>query len=213
MQDNNNIEYSKDLVNNGIRHLKENDQVLSSIITMVGEFTLVPDNDYFNHLVRIIIGQQLSLKVAQSIFSRVKNNLKNEITPEKVIHSGKQELINCGLSNNKVNSIFELSNKILQRELMLDQLPSLSNDEIFDQLIVIKGIGPWTIHNYLIFVLVRLNVLPIGDLAFRRAIKLNYKMFSNPSEEIILELSNNWGSYQTIAAWYLWETINQGIVK
>jgi len=205
--------YSVINVSKGINHLKENDPIIHKIIQEIGDFPLKPNNEKLCNFFRIIIGQQLSVKVAQSIFSKLKGRIIGQMTPSVIIALEDQVLFESGLSANKIRAIKDLSNEITKGKLNLDIFPQYSNKEIYGQLIKIKGIGPWTIHNYLIFVLVRLNVLPISDTAFKRAIKLNYNLTSTPTEKMIIRISKKWGNYHTIASWYLWETINRGILS
>jgi len=203
---------SEELVSKGINFIKKRDKVLATIIVKVGEFNLAPRKDHFSGLVRIIIGQQLSYKAARSIFRKFENNLCQNITPEKIVSTPLEVFYSSGLSRNKTSCIRELSSKIIEGELSLQAIEGKPTESVINTLVKVKGIGKWTANNYLIFVLGHIDILPLDDLAFRRAIKLNYSISEDPSVEEINLLARKWGNYKTIAAWYLWETINRGLV-
>jgi len=198
-------------VSEAIDLLKRKDPVLKQVIEVIGEFNLLIKDDNYEGLVRIVVGQQLSVIAARSIFSRVKESLNNKITPKYVIATEDIVFYKSGLSRSKTKTIKLIAEEITQQKLDLHSIAQLNNEDIFNTLIKIKGIGPWTVHNYLIFVLGRLDVLPIDDIAFKRAIRLNYRLADLPSIDTIKRISENWGEYPTIASWYLWETINRKI--
>jgi len=200
-------------INKGILAIRKNDPILKKIIDIVGDFDLYPKENQFGYLVRIIVGQQLSINSARAIYSKLENKFNSNIIPEIIYEANENLLIESGLSLSKTKAIKSLASEIIQNNLNLSEVSNLPNEAISDVLTKIKGIGPWTVQNYLIFVLVRLNILPINDLAFRRAIKLNYRFKSIPNDADIKKISMKWGNYQTIASWYLWETINRKLVK
>ncbi len=123
-------------------------------------------------------------------------------------------LHNIGISKSKTSYIKNLSFQILNKTIDLDALIKTENaDEIFKNLISIKGIGPWTAEMFLIFSLGRLNILSYKDIGLKRAIKWLYKLDNYPNDEFLEYLSNKWSPYQTVASFYLWEVINQGFIK
>lgn len=200
-------------VNEGISILKKNDHILCGIINIIGDFTLIPRSNSFESLVRIVIGQQLSVSAARSISSRLKEKLRNNITPEIVISTPDRLFFDAGLSQFKTQTVRTISQELIQNKLNLERISKMTNEDIYQILIKIKGVGPWTIQNYLIFVLGRINIIPSNDLAFLKAVKLNYYLEKLPTRVEIDRITNNWKDYETIAAWYLWETINRKLVK
>jgi DNA-3-methyladenine glycosylase II len=207
-----NQSYSLNTISEGIDFLKSNDEVMSNIIREIGGFKLRPRTDSFQFLIKIIIGQQLSIIAADSIFNRLILKV-GELNPKILLETSDQTFKETGLSKNKINSIRHLSQLVADNHLNLEEFKDKSDEIIFERLIAVKGIGPWTIYNYLIFVLVRVNVLPIGDAAFERAIKIHYNFKRKPSHSQIIKISKKWGIYRSIASWYLWETINRKMIK
>lgn len=199
-------------------HLFENDPVLKSIINKVGECRLKPHKKYFENLVDGIVSQQLSLKAAESIFNKFKrlfNGNKRFPSPEQIVSISDIRLRSSGLSNAKVKYVKDLASKVLDGTVEIHNLNKLSDDEIVGELIQVKGIGIWTAHMFLIFCLGRLDVLPVGDFGFRRALMLNYKLRKMPDEKKIIRISKkyNWEPYRSIATWYHWQSLSLNKIK
>jgi DNA-3-methyladenine glycosylase II len=119
-------------------------------------------------------------------------------------------LRDLGLSNAKAKYVIDLSYKLLSAEIKLNGISKLSESEIMNELIKVKGIGPWTVHMFLIFVLGKPNILPEGDLGIKKAIMLNYNLENLPTGEEVIKLSKikNWAPYNTYASLYLWKSID-----
>jgi len=196
-------------IENGIMHICENDSYLAKIIDVTKRCQLEPKKDYYNSLLKAIVQQQLSVAAASSIYSRFSVFFNGKFVPEKILDASDTDLRNCGLSHAKVTYAKDLSNKILNGQLRLSEISVKSNDEIIKDLTMVKGIGVWSSHMFLIFTLGRINVLPIGDLGIRRAAMNLYKLRSLPDEKKLRKLSikNNWEPYNTIASWYLWRSL------
>ena len=208
------LEFENEL-RKAISHLSNNDKVLGSVIKLVGTCRLKPHKKYFETLVDAIVSQQLSIKVAEKIFNRFKllfnnGNIKKFPPPESIIDMSDSKLRGCGLSNAKVAYIKDLSSKVMDGTIKIHRLGSLPDDEIINELIQVKGIGVWTAHMFLIFCLGRLNVLPVGDFGFKNAVKQGYKLRKFPTEKKIIEISkkNHWSPFQSVAAWYMWQSLS-----
>lgn len=203
----------RDTVAEGKKHLAENDLVLKNIMEKTGEFKLKPHKKYFETLVDSIISQQLSLKAAETIFNRFKLlfsiNGNNFPEPEEIIAMDGARIRECGLSNPKVSYLKDLCAKVLDNTVKIHEMNKLPDEEIINELVKVKGIGVWTAHMFLMFCLARLNVLPVGDLGLKRAIMINYKLRKFPDEKKVEQISkrNNWAPYNTIASWYLWQSL------
>ncbi len=191
------------------KHLLKNDKTLSKIIKKVGNCNLKPHNDYFISLVDAIVSQQLSVKAAASIFKKFSNHFENEITPNKIIETDHEILRSLGLSNAKAKYVKDLCEKVLDKTVDVENMNHLSDEEITNELVKVKGIGVWTAHMFLIFTLGRLNVLPVGDLGIKKAVMNLYGFETLPSEKDVLEISvkNNWSPYNSVASWYLWRSL------
>lgn len=200
-----------DELRKGTEHLFKNDEVMSGVIQSVGVCKLRPRKKYFETLVDSIISQQLSLKSAESISKRFRLLYNNKFPDAKsVLQTPSKDLRKCGLSNSKIVYIKDLSEKVDCGNIKPYTLYKIADTEIINQLIQVKGIGIWTSHMFLIFSLGRLNVLPHGDLGFRKAIFRNYRLRKFPTEDKVTAISKkfNWNPYNTIAAWYHWQSLN-----
>lgn len=198
-------------IENGIIHIYKNDSCLAKIIDTSKRCQLKPEKDYFNSLLKAIVQQQLSIAAASSIYLRFSSFFNGNLTPDKIIDTSDTDLRKLGLSNAKVKYVKNLSSKILNGELNLKGISVKTNEEIIKELTVVKGIGVWSSHMFLIFTLGRLNILPIGDLGIRKAAMNIYKLRKLPDEKRLLKLSaiNNWSPYNSIASWYLWRSLEQ----
>lgn len=194
----------------GLNHLKQNDPKLASLILTYDKPNLTTHRKYFNLLLGAIIGQQLSILAARSIKNRLFKYYRNNPTPEKIINTPDETLRSFGLSNAKVQYVKDLSHKILNGKVRLKGLSKMTNDEIINELTKVKGIGVWSVHMFLIFVLARLDVLPTGDLGIRKAIMNNYKLKTLPDENKIklIAKKNNWYPYYSIASLILWHSLD-----
>jgi DNA-3-methyladenine glycosylase II len=212
----NNIEDFDKEVEFAKRQLSKHDPVLAEIIKMVGEFRLKPHKKYFETLIDAIISQQLSIKAAESILNRFKalfnssGKKKRFPSPEEIIEMDDTSVRNCGLSNAKVKYVKDLAMKAIDGTVKIHKLNMLPDEEIINELVQVKGIGVWSAHMFLIFCLARLDVLPVGDLGFRKSVMINYKLRKMPDEKKINLISKkyNWTPYRSVAAWYLWQSLS-----
>ncbi len=201
------MKYSE--IENGILHIYNNDKRLAKIIEISRPCTIKPKKNYYDLLLRSIVQQQLSINAAASIHKKFMLYFDNKPLPEKIINTPHEILRGLGLSNAKVKYVKDLSEKIMEREISFRGMNKKSDEEIIARLTRVKGIGVWTSHMFLIFTLGRLNVLPIGDLGLRRAIKNVYGLIRLPDEKKIIKISkeNGWHPYNSIASWYLWRSL------
>lgn len=190
-------------------YLIKNDDVLSNIIQEIGECRLVKQNSNFLFLVEAIISQQLSFKASESIIKKVKEYFEGQITPENINKTDDAQLMSLGISSRKLSYIRDLSNKILNKEISLEKLNDLSNDDIIEKLISVKGIGLWTSKMYLIFVLSREDVLPIEDTAFKNSFISIYNIDNDKFDSKIELQKDKWHPYESIASWYIWANSNR----
>ena len=195
-----------------IYHLKKADGVLAAIIERVGPFRMQYREPTFQILVRSIIYQQLSGKAALTIFNRLNEAAKTEpLTPESILKLRPAKMRALGLSQQKTSYIRELARLTRAGELVFERLPALEDAEVIEHLTRVKGVGVWTAHMFLIFALRRPNVLPVGDLEVRAAIKRAYGLAELPKPAEIERLAQAWHPYCSVASWYLWRSLeNQG---
>lgn len=195
---------------NGITHLKRNDSILRKVIAMSDKFNIEASKKYFESLVDSIISQQLSIHAADKIIKRFHSFMNYSITAKKILSSETEELRKLGISYAKIKYIKDLAHKKSTKQISFKNLENQSDDEIIAHLVTVKGIGVWTAQMFLIFTLGRLNILPTTDLGIRKAISKLYKFDSLPTDSEISNLShkNKWAPYNSIAAWYLWKSLD-----
>ena len=184
---------------------------MAELIKRHGPFEVELRTDYYFALVSSIIGQQLSVKVASVIKQRFVDLFDGRLpSPQEILETDVERLRGIGFSRAKAAYIQSLAQHIADGELELDKLPDLSNEEIIKELVVVKGIGEWTAHMFLIFALGRLDVLPVGDLGVRMAVKNLYGFEDLPTPVQVEEIAskNKWSHYESVAAWYLWRSLD-----
>jgi len=189
------------------KHLSRREPAFKRLISHVGPCTLKPDPDAFSGRARSIISQQISGKAAESISNRlVKACGRSGLKPSKIAKLTDEEIRACGLSANKLLSLRSLTRHFLDDSKLRGDLHALSDEEVHDHLIPIRGIGPWTVQMFLIFSLGRLDVLPVGDLGLRSAVQILYGMEEMPAAGEITSLAEPWRPFRTVATWYLWRS-------
>lgn len=190
-----------------IQHLTTSDPVLARIIERVGAYRIEFREPGFEALTKAIVYQQLSGRVASVIFARLVKAAGDPLTPESVLKLRPQRMRTLGLSKQKTAYIRDLARHVRSGELEFSTLAGLSDDEVITKLTAVKGIGAWTAHMFLIFALQRTNVLPVGDLGIRAAIRKAYELAEMPKPGEVVELARRWHPYCTVASWYLWRSL------
>ena len=178
-----------------------------SKITEPFELTLHPDP--FLRLVRSIVGQQLSVKAASTIFERFENLFpKNQIKPDALLKISEENFRNSGLSRQKISYLKDLTAKVLEGELELNKFSQLGSEIITTELVKVKGIGQWTAEMFLMFSLGRPDIFSFGDLGLQNAIKKAYKLKTKPTLKQMEKISKNWTPFRTYAAFILWRSLD-----
>jgi DNA-3-methyladenine glycosylase II len=198
-----------------LAHLRAADPVMSALIDSVGVDGLGDERrgrppDHYGALVRSIVGQQLSVKAAASIYARLIDRYGGRPpTPAEVLADDPDELrAAAGLSRAKVTYLRSLAEHVTDGSLELDVLESLDDERVIEELVAVKGIGTWSAHMFLMFHLQRPDVLPVGDLGIRRAVMSCYGLDKPPAPEVITEIAESWRPYRTLACLYLWHSLN-----
>jgi DNA-3-methyladenine glycosylase II len=193
-----------------ILHLKKADPILCSLIDRVGAYRMQYREPTFETLVRSIVYQQLSGRVASVIFGRLAGLMPDgKMTPAGILKLTPAKMRKAGLSKQKTAYIRDLARKTNRGAVRFEALPDLADHEVIEHLTQVKGIGVWTAHMFLIFALQRLDVLPTGDLGVRMAIRKAYGMDDLPHPRQIEELALTWRPYCTVASWYLWRSLDK----
>ncbi len=195
-----------------VNHLASADPHLARVIEQAGPFTLQlrPIEDVFQPLLRSIVYQQLSGKAAATIYGRVEALAGGgPIRPETILALTDESLRAAGLSRNKMAAARDLASKVLDGALpSLDEIRTMSNEEIIRHLTQVRGIGPWTVEMLLIFSLGRPDVLPVTDLGVRKGYMLAYGGDTLPSAASLLEAGERWRPYRSVASWYFWRAVD-----
>jgi DNA-3-methyladenine glycosylase II len=188
-----------------LKHFDLRDPVMASTIREKGAFLLSRNRNYFVVLCKSIIGQQISIKAAESITQRFQSLFQGRRpTPEKVINISEAKLRQVGLSGQKVKYLKDLSMRFLDGSIRTHRLAYQNNEEVIDVLTSVYGIGRWTAEMFLIFSLNRIDVLPLGDLGLKSGVKKIYNMRDLPSPKRMLALGKKWHPMETVATWYAW---------
>ena len=188
-------------------YLSDNDPIMKNIINNHNEDYLQSRDDPFNALCRTIIGQQISVKAAASIWNKFAAGTKN-INPKTVIKYGNNNIRKCGISNKKVEYIIGLSNFFIENPDSVNLWKKMDDKSIIKELCQLKGIGPWSAEMFLMFCLLRPDVLPLGDLGLRRAVGKNYLNTFDPTYEEVEKVAKKWIPYRSAATWFLWKSID-----
>jgi DNA-3-methyladenine glycosylase II len=192
-----------------ILHLKKSDPVMRSIIERVGAYKIQHREPSFETLVRSIVYQQLSGKVASVIMARLAALLpEGKVTPEAILKLTPARMRKAGLSKQKTAYIRDLARKTNKGHVKFETLPNMTDLEVIDHLTQVKGIGVWTAHMFLIFALRRLDILATGDLGVRVAIRKAYALDDLPHPQKVEELAVAWRPYSSVAVWYLWRSLD-----
>jgi DNA-3-methyladenine glycosylase II len=189
--------------------------VLAAIIDRVGVVKPGRDpsrpalGDRYGALVRAIVGQQLSTRAARAIYGRLLERFGGRPpTPAEILASDPEELrAAAGLSHAKVGYLRSLAEHVVQGELKLDRLAELSDEQVVDELVAVKGLGTWSAHMFLMFQLQRPDVLAVGDLGIRRAIEGAYQLAELPGPAEMEALAEPWRPHRTTACLYLWRSL------
>lgn len=190
-----------------IVHLREADPVMRAIIDQVGAYQIQFRDPDFETLVKSIVYQQLSGRVAGVIFGRVTDAAGGRLTPEGILKLRPVRMRTLGLSGQKTAYIRDLARHARDGRVVFEELARLPDEAVIERLTAVKGIGVWTAHMFLIFALRRPNVLPTGDLGIRNAIRKAYGLLELPKPAEMETLSEPWRPYRTVASWYLWRSL------
>jgi DNA-3-methyladenine glycosylase II len=202
----------KDTIARAIELLRVHDPTLGTIIDRGAIPSFLPNTNYYEALVDSIISQQLSVKAAATILKRFVELFPGKDFPEPtdILQKDIEDFRAVGLSRQKAGYIQDLAVKVIDRTVQFDHLDGLTNEEVIKELTLIKGVGVWTAHMFLMFCMGRLNVLPVGDLGIRNGIQKLYGLSLNPTPEDIESLAkkNKWSPYESIASWYIWQSLD-----
>ena len=194
------------------KHLTRRDRVMRKLIPQFGQARLHSRGDAFTTLARSIVGQQISVKAAQSVWERfcaVMPGPSMRITPGGMLSMPTDELRRAGLSARKVEYLIDLAQHFESGRVHVRQWQQMDDETIIEELVAIRGIGRWTAEMFLIFHLMRPNVLPLDDLGLIKGISVNYFSGEPVSRAEAREVGDAWAPYRSVATWYMWRSLDQ----
>ena len=193
--------------NKAKKHLSTKDKKLAKIIESYPKGFLFSKSDPFLTLARSIVGQQISGQAAQSAWDKLESKVK-KINPIQIKRSHFNKLKSAGLSRQKVTYLKNLAKAFLENTLKEKFWNKMTNEEVIQDLIQIKGIGIWTAEMFLIFNLCRSDIFPLGDIGVIKGICKTYKLNYPIDKKKLIQISCKWKPYRSVATWYLWRSLD-----
>ena len=194
--------------NRAKRYLVKKDKVMKKLIKNYSDNNLSTRKDVFFSLCKSIIGQQISVAAASSVFSKFNLTCKGKINPKIVNSISTLKLKKCGLSRQKVKGIKELAKKYLNKKFNPKLIDKMTDEEAIKYLSELRQIGKWSAEMILLFTYNRPNIWPVQDIGLLRAISKNYKQKYLPPINYVNKLSKKFSPYCSVATWYLWRSID-----
>ena len=195
------------------RILSKRDPILRKIIKKYKRGFLTTRNDPFFSLCRTIVGQQISTKAADSIWSKFENKCRKRIVPKIVLKLSTQNLRSAGLSRQKVSYLKTIAKAFKNRSFDIKKLKKMNDDEAIGYITKLKGLGVWSAEMFLMFNLNRPDIFPIKDIGLLRSLSKNYKTSYPPSKKFLNKISNLHSGYRTVSTWYFWRDIDSEDVE
>lgn len=183
------------------------DPVLKKLIKQFGELEKTQEDDLFAHIVLSIISQQLSVKASSTIEKRFIDLFGHFPTPKEIVKMDTEKIRACGISYPKIKYIKGIAQAVIDKEIVLENLHAMDDEEIITELIKLKGIGRWTAEMLLIFALGREDIFSMGDLGLRNAVA---KLYGVDRDDLVAieKITINWSPYRSYASRYLWKSLD-----
>ena len=189
-------------------YLSSKDKVMKNLIKRYDDTTLSTRKDVFYSLCKSIIGQQISVAAANSVYKKFNTACKGKITPQSVKKLGITKLKKCGLSKQKAKGIKELSIKFINKSFDPSLIKKMNDEDAIEYLSTLRQIGRWSAEMILLFTFNRSNIWPVQDIGLLRAISNNYKKKYLPPQKFVNFLKKKFSPYCSVATWYLWRSID-----
>jgi DNA-3-methyladenine glycosylase II len=189
------------------RALARRDPVLGEIIRAHPRVHLVPRGEPFHTLARAIVGQQISVAAAQSVWNRF-SSLVPAVSPEEILKAKTKDLRACGLSERKCEYISDLARRFAEGIVHVHKWPAMDDEAVIEDLTQVRGIGRWTAEMFLMFNLLRPDVFPLGDLGLQKGLRLAYHGGRNVSLATMQRRGETLRPWRSVATWYLWRSLD-----
>jgi DNA-3-methyladenine glycosylase II len=193
------------------KHLSRRDRVMKKLIPRFGETRLRSRGDAFTTLARSIVGQQISVKAAQSVWERFAMAVggpPTHLVPAEVLGLPVSQMREAGLSARKCEYLLDLAGHFIEERVHVAEWQAMEDEAIINELVAIRGIGRWTAEMFLIFHLMRPNVMPLDDLGLLKGISLNYFSGEPVSRAEAREVGEAWAPFRSVATWYIWRSLD-----
>ena len=187
--------------------LSARDPVLASLIARYPDAVLADRGDPFQTLARAIVGQQISVKAADSVWTRLLAVLP-AVTASELLMREPASLRACGLSARKVEYVVDLARHFDERQIHDDHWSAMSDAEIISELTAVRGIGVWSAEMFLIFNQLRPDVFPLDDIGLQKAVARHYCRGERPGRRLLVEHGKRWRHWRSVATWYLWRSLD-----
>ena len=188
--------------------LSKRDPILKKIIMQYKKGHLTTRNNPFFSLCRTIVGQQISIKAADTIWNRLEAKCKKKIIPQKIIKLKVTSMKKAGLSRQKISYLKNIAKSFKNKSFDVSSLKKMDDVSAIDYITELKGLGIWSAQMFLMFNLNRPDIFPTKDIGLIRAISKNYKKPYPPSEKFLNKISNLHSGYRTVFTWYMWRSID-----
>jgi len=189
------------------RSLARRDPVMAAIMRRHPRVHLVPRGEPFHTLARAIVGQQISVAAAQSVWNRF-SGIAVEVIPENILGLKTTQLRACGLSKRKCEYISDLAQRFADGLVHVNRWPEMSDEDVIADLVQVRGIGRWTAEMFLIFNLLRPDVFPLGDLGLQKGLRLAYHGGRKISLKTMRSRGETLRPWRSVATWYLWRSLD-----
>ena len=191
-----------------LQYLTSADKTLGDVISQHKDYSITARGEAYETLLRAIVGQQISVKAAASVWNKIIDLIKI-IDPNKVLSTSKEKLKLCGLSKQKTQYILNISEHFKINNIIDDTYwENRTYLSVYEELITIKGIGPWTAEMFGMFYLLEKDIFPLKDVGILRAM---YQLYNNGERidiDKIVKISDTWKPYRSVACWFLWRSID-----
>ncbi|SEK02833.1 DNA-3-methyladenine glycosylase II [Variovorax sp. OK605] len=199
--------YTPDYWEEACKHLAKKDRVMKRLIPKFGDACLESRGDAFTTLARSVVGQQISVKAAQSVWDKFAA-LPRKLTPANVLKLKVDDMRGAGLSARKIEYLVDLALHFDSGMVHVNSWKDMSDELIIEELVAIRGIGRWTAEMFLIFHLMRPNVLPVDDVGLLNGISVNYFSGDPVSRSDARDVAVAWAPYCSVATWYIWRSLD-----
>ena len=194
------------------KFLADNDPVLARLIAHYPDTVLRTRGDPFQTLARAIVGQQISVKAADSVWGRLEAEL-TAIRPEDFLCHDFDRLTGCGLSRRKAEYLTDLASHFVDSRIIPQRWQTMTDAQVIAELVDVRGIGRWTAEMFLIFHLLRPDVWPVDDIGLQKAVALHYETHGRPTPTELRQHGQRFAPWRTVATWYLWRSLDPVVVE